>query len=180
VFRTPGEPGRPIGPAWVASAARDITALGSATVITILVGVVCLGLAAARRRTQALLVLGASVSGFLVSALLKGVFARDRPDLELRAVEVWSSSFPSGHSMNSAVVYLTLAVLVAQSQSRWRERVLALATGIGLAVLVGTSRVYLGVHWPSDVLAGWMAGFAWAGLWGFVSVYVRRRGRPTA
>jgi len=175
MFVDPAEPGRQLRPPWIAGAARDITSLGSWTVLSLIVGVVSLGLIAAGQRRQALLVLAACSSGLMLSAVLKAVFLRARPEVAFRATEVWSTSFPSGHSMNAAVVYLTLAALVAQSQKRRRSAVFALTTGAGLAVLVGASRVYLGVHWPTDVLAGWAAGFGWAAAWWLVADRVRAR-----
>jgi undecaprenyl-diphosphatase len=171
------QPARPRGPAWLAGAARDLTALGSWTVLTLLVAAVTVGLAAAGQRAHALVVLVASMSGLGLSTLLKGVFLRARPDATFHATEVWTTSFPSGHSLNSAVVYLTLAALLAQSQRRRRVALFALATGILLTGLVGVSRVMLGVHWPTDVLAGWAAGFGWACAWWLVADRLRARRR---
>lgn len=79
-----------------------------------------------------------------------------------RAVEVMNPSFPSGHAMLSAVVFLTIGVLSAHFAQRKRVKVYVMAAAISVALLIGLTRVYLGVHWPSDVLAGWSLGAAWA------------------
>ena len=108
----------------------------------------------------------ATASGLLVSHLLKAVFDRPRPDLIPHEVTVFTPSFPSGHAMMSAVVYLTLAALVARLMRRRRLKLYAMSVAAVFTLLIGLSRVYLGVHWPTDVLAGWMAGASWAlGCW---------------
>ena len=177
-FVDPADPAKRLGPYWLPSAARDVTALGGWVVLSLAVAIAAVGLIAAGQRNQAMFVLAACISGLGLSTLLKGVFERDRPDAAFHATEAWTTSFPSGHSLNAAVVYLTLAALVAQSQHRRRAAVFALTTGVLLAVLVGVSRVYLGVHWPTDVLAGWAAGFGWAAVWWLAADTVRRRRAP--
>ena len=137
-------------------------ALGSAPVLVIAVLAVVGFLALSRSWALALFTLAASLGGLGVSSALKYLMDRPRPELVPREAMTFTSSFPSGHSMMSAVVYLTLAALVARLMERRRLKGYALAVALGLTVLVGLSRVYLGVHWPSDVLAGWSAGAAWA------------------
>jgi undecaprenyl-diphosphatase len=121
------------------------------------------------------LLIAASATGALVSQGLKQLFGRERPPLALHAVEVVNPSFPSGHAMLSAVVYLTLAVLIARFAERRRVKAYALAAGVALTLLVGASRVFLGVHWPSDVLAGWSLGAAWALAWWLLALAFERR-----
>ena len=152
----------PVGPAWFEEAVRDLTALGSTLVLAIAVLAVVGFLLLVRDWRAAIFTFAASGSGLLVSHLLKEAFGRPRPDLVPHEVTVFTSSFPSGHAMMSAVVYLTLASLVARLMQRRRLKLYAMSVAAVLTALIGLSRVYLGVHWPSDVLAGWMAGASWA------------------
>ncbi len=165
-FRVPGDPADPIGPPWAEEAMRDITALGSAPTLVIAVLAVVGFLALARAWRLALFTLTAGAGGLIVSSLLKYTIDRPRPDLVPHGTQIYTSSFPSGHSMMSAVVYLTLAALVVRLMQKRRLKGYALGIALILTLLVGVSRIYLGVHWPSDVLAGWAAGAAWAlGCW---------------
>jgi undecaprenyl-diphosphatase len=113
----------------------------------------------------ALFVLAAVGGGQLVSTLLKLGIDRPRPDLVPHLMLETSRSFPSGHAMMSAVTYLTLGSLLARIVKERRLKIFFLTVAVLLTFVVGVSRVYLGVHWPSDVLAGWCAGFAWAMIW---------------
>jgi undecaprenyl-diphosphatase len=113
------------------------------------------------------------ISGTLLISLLKLGFDRPRPDLVDHLTHASSSSFPSGHAASSALVYLTLGLLLAQAESHKRLKVFLIASAIFISILVGCSRVYLGVHWPSDVVAGWGFGAAWAILWWLIARYVR-------
>ena len=163
-FRDPDDLERPIGPVWTEDAVRDVTALGGTTVLLLITGVVCgfLWLSAKRRMTFA--VAAAVIGGMLVSTSLKSVFERPRPgpDVVPHLVTVQTPSFPSGHSLMSAVVYLTLGALVATVVKGRRLKVYVISVAVVLTLLVGASRVFLGVHWPTDVLAGWTAGLVWA------------------
>ena len=161
-LRAPGQPHMPIGPPWLTTAATDVTALGSITVLSIIVILVCGLVFSLRRVREGLLLLAASSGGVLLTMLLKDVFQRDRPPIALHLVPAVNASFPSGHATLSATVYLTLGVLVGHIAQRRRVRVYALSAAVALALTVGCSRVYLGVHWPTDVLAGWCVGSAWA------------------
>ncbi|HEX2100156.1 MAG TPA: phosphatase PAP2 family protein [Candidatus Synoicihabitans sp.] len=164
------------GPWWLAEAARDVTALGSAVVLTLLTGIVVGFLAMRRRLRTAALVLLATFGGYLLSSGFKSHFGRDRPDVVPHLTEELSLSFPSGHSMVSSATYLTLGALLAQTLARRRERIYFIATALALTGLIGASRVYLGVHYPTDVVAGWAGGTAWAILcWG-VAFWLQRRG----
>jgi undecaprenyl-diphosphatase len=160
-MRRPGDRGL-LGPPAVQDAARDITALGGVTAVTLLTGLTTSFLLLDGKKRMALFVCGSVVSGLLVSTLLKAMFQRPRPDLVPYVGYVSTSSFPSGHSMLSAVTYLTLGALLARSQERKRLKAFFLLVAAFLSFLVGVSRVYLGVHWPTDVLAGWTAGACWA------------------
>ena len=165
-FRVPGDPTDPIGAPWLEEAVRDVTALGSSPALVIAVLAVFGFLALANAWRPAIFILAASVGGLVVSSVLKEVIDRPRPDLVPHGNLIYTASFPSGHSMMSAVVYLTLAALVTRLIDRNRLKGYALGVAMVLTLLVGVSRVYLGVHWPSDVLAGWAAGAAWAlGCW---------------
>lgn len=152
----------PVGPAWFEEAVRDLTSLGSNTVLGAAVLTVVGFLSLQRDWRAALFTLAATGSGLLASFMLKEFFDRPRPDLIPHEVMVFTPSFPSGHAMISAVVYLTLASLVTRLMRRRRLKIYAMTVAIVLTTVIGLSRVYLGVHWPSDVLAGWMAGASWA------------------
>ncbi len=161
-LRTPGDPSQPIGPPWLQEMVRDFTALGSFGVLTIITLAVVGWLVISGKRRTAAFVLVAVVGGVLSSHLLKMGFDRTRPDLVPHLVAVFTSSFPSGHAMMSAVVYLTLGNLVARSQPSVAIKIYIVSLAWCLTLIVGLSRVYLGVHWPSDVLAGWTVGACWA------------------
>ena len=177
-MRVPGHPEQPIGPAWLPSAVRDVTALGSSTVLTLLV-VATAGFLALRRHVRgALLVLAATMLGAAAITLIKALIGRARPDLIDRLMVETSHSFPSGHAANSAIVYLTLATLLFPAVRERRLRAYLLALALGLTGLVGVSRVYLGVHWPSDVLAGWAFGACWALLWWWIGLRVMTSSAP--
>jgi undecaprenyl-diphosphatase len=152
----------PVGPAWFEEAVRDLTSLGSNTVLAAAVLTVVGFLLLQRDWRAALFTFAATGSGLLASFVLKEFFDRPRPDLIPHEVMVFTPSFPSGHAMISAVVYLTLASLVTRLMQRRRLKIYAMTVAIVLTAMIGLSRVYLGVHWPSDVLAGWMAGASWA------------------
>jgi undecaprenyl-diphosphatase len=115
-----------------------------------------------RQAGSALYLLLAVGGGIAITGVAKEFFARPRPDLVPLGSIVETASFPSGHSMMAAVAYLSLAVLVSRVLHRRRLKVYVLATAILVTLGVGVSRVYLGVHWPTDVLAGWLVGLGWA------------------
>src|ERR1700730_4734778 len=164
--RQAGNPGVPIGPPWLPEAASAISGLGSTIVLGILLLAVVGYLLLTRRRAAAWLMLGAVSSGVALNSLLKFSFARPRPDLVVPAVRVFTASFPSGHAAMSAITYLTLGALLARTHSEIPVRIYFMTLAGLLTVLVGLSRIYLGVHYPTDVLAGWCIGTAWAmGCW---------------
>jgi len=176
-LRNPADLADPIGPAWLELAMRDITSLGSFTLV-VLVTLGTIGyLIIDGKRAAAVLVLVAIAGGVVLSEGLKHLFARPRPELVAHLVEVQTASFPSGHAMLSAVTFLTLGALLARIQSRKRLKAYVISVAILLTLLIGASRVYLGVHWPTDVLAGWCAGAAWAmGCW-VLAIWLQNRGR---
>lgn len=180
LFRAPGDPATIVGPVWLHEAVRDLTALGSATVLTIIVSVTVVGLAFLGSWRAAGLIVVSIVSGTLLSNRLKDVFARERPDFDT-VYATLTNSFPSGHAMLSAVTFLTLGALLAQTTTQWRLRILIFTVAVLLTLAVGISRVVLGVHFPSDVLAGWALGAAWALLWTGLALFLRKRGfvRPS-
>jgi undecaprenyl-diphosphatase len=161
-LRDPADPADPIGPGWLVTVARDVTALGGFTIITIITVALAGLLWLQGHRSTMVFLLVAVAGGSAVSTLFKMGFDRPRPDLVPHGTEVLTTSFPSGHSMMAAVAYLTLAVLSARVQERRSVQVYLLVLAVLLTVAVGVTRVYLGVHWPTDVLAGWCAGAAWA------------------
>lgn len=176
-LRNPADPSDPLGPRWLEEVARDVTALGSHVILGYVVLATMGFLALSRRRAGALFVGAAVGGGMLLSSILKIGFARPRPDLVPHAVEVYTASFPSGHAMLSAVVYLTLGALLMRVEPHRRTKLYVLSLGVLTTLLVGISRVYLGVHWPTDVLAGWCAGAGWALLCWLAMIWLQRRGK---
>ena len=177
MLRNPADPADPIGPPWLENAVRDITSLGSFSVLTIVTLSVIIYLLIDGKRAAAAFVFFAIAGGGILSELLKQVFARPRPELVAHLVDVHTMSFPSGHAMSSAVTFLTLGALLTRVQSRWRLKIYSFSLAIFLTILVGLSRVYLGVHWPTDVLAGWCAGAAWAMACWLLATWLQSRGQ---
>jgi undecaprenyl-diphosphatase len=176
-LRNPADLSDPIGPGWVEEMGRDFTALGGVGVL-VLITLGALGyLLLAGRYRAALFAAIAVPGGILLSTVMKLGFDRPRPDLVPHEAMVYTASFPSGHSMMSAVTYLTLAALLTRVQPALRLKAYLLILAILLTLLVGISRVYLGVHWPTDVLAGWTAGASWAALCWIVMRWMQRRGQ---
>lgn len=174
-LRVPDNPLRPIGPAWLPGAAVDMTALGSATVLGLVVVVVTGFLVLQGKWRMGLLVSTASVGGWVLTTVLKRVFQRPRPDVVPHLREVSTLSFPSGHALTSAVVYLTLGALLMHIAERRLTRFYCMAVAMTATFLIGVSRVYLGVHYPTDVVAGWLIGFSWALLCWIVERTLERR-----
>lgn len=160
---------QPIGPHWFNNAMVDLTALGGVTVLTLAVILATALLLLRHQRRMAALLVFATLTGALAGTALKHLFSRPRPDVVHHLVEVNSLSFPSGHAMNSAIVFLTLGAIVSRNYREHSTRLFILLCAIGLVLVIGFSRIYLGVHWPSDVLAGWSIGGAWALLMGLLA-----------
>lgn len=175
-LRRPDNPAMPIGPDWTTEVGRDLTAVGGVAVL-LLATLAVAGFFLLDGKFAAMgFVLAAVAGGLAASSLLKACFARPRPDVVPHLSRVYTSSFPSGHSMMSAIVYLTLGALLARMVTQRRLKFYFLAVALVLTALVGVSRVYLGVHYPTDVLAGWTAGLVWATLCWLAARKLQSRG----
>ncbi|SDY34330.1 phosphatase PAP2 family protein [Citreimonas salinaria] len=162
LLRTEGDLSDPIGPAMLEEMGRDLTALGGVIVLT-LATLFAGGFFLMQRQYGSMVYLWATVGGgILISGVAKEFFSRPRPELVPHGSYVHTASFPSGHSMMAAVAYLTLGVLIARVLKRRHLKVYVMGIAILVTMLVGISRVFLGVHWPTDVLAGWLVGLGWA------------------
>lgn len=160
-FRAPGKPAEPSGPLWFQEAVRDVTSLGSFSLLGLIAIAVVIQLVLNGQRYVALYLATAVIGGSIISTVLKMVFDRPRPDLAALS-NVFTASFPSGHATVSAVVYLTIGAILAEATSLPRLKVFYGGLAIFLTFIVGISRIYIGVHYPTDVLAGWLLGSAWA------------------
>ena len=163
-LRKADDPSRPIGPAWLESTMLDLTAIGGPTVLGLVVVSVVGFLLLQTRYHTAIVVLATAASGELVNLALKNVFLRPRPTVVPHLRDVVSTSFPSGHAMESAIIYLTLGAMLMRLAERRVTKIYCMGMAVFVTVVVGISRVYLGVHYPTDVIAGWMFGFFWASL----------------
>ena len=179
-FRDPADPSSARGPAWLTEVAIDITAMGSTVVLILVVSAVS-GFLWLQNQFRLLgLLVAAMAGGTVLNALLKTTFARPRPSVVPHLREVFTFSFPSGHAALSAIVYLTIGVLLLEVVRGRAARLYCLAVAMAATMLIGFSRVFLGVHYPSDVLAGWAAGITWAALcWLAVQYVAKRRTRAS-
>lgn len=176
-FRNSNDPSNPLGPAWLQSMARDITALGSVVILSIILLAVVGYLFIVGKSVSAGLMLAAVLGGTALNSLLKMGFARPRPDLFVQSTKLLTASFPSGHAALSAITFLTLAALLSRTTASRPVKSYFIAIGVLLTLSVGISRVYLGVHYPTDVLAGWCVGAAWAlGCWTIFS-FMQQQGK---
>lgn len=166
---------KPIGPFWVKAFFSDITALGGGVVLSFLSLILAVYFFLIKNYRSLVLVLIAAMGGGAIGFLLKEVFMRPRPDIIIRLTEATSYSFPSGHSMMSAVVYLSLAAILSRNLVQLKLRVFVISVALFLTFFIGVSRIYLGVHYPTDVLGGWSAGLAWASLCWFVAWYFEQK-----
>lgn len=176
VMRNPDNLADPIGPRWLEEMGRDMTALGGVAVLILTILGVAGFLFLQRKKHSAWFVLAASAGGLLASLTLKQLYQRERPDIVPYLSTVYTHSFPSGHSMLSAAIYLTLGALLARTVQDRAARIYCVLAASLVTVLVGVSRVYLGVHFPTDVLAGWAAGGSWALLCWIIAAYLQKRG----
>ena len=175
-LRRPDNPHQPIGPGWMHEVGRDFTALGGYAVL-VLVTFAVLGYLWLDRKYAALVfVMAAVFGGFALAMGLKAAFGRPRPDVVPHLSLVHTSSFPSGHAMMSAVAYLTLGTLLGRFVTSLALKFYFLSLAVVLTMCVGLSRVYMGVHYPTDVLAGWAAGMAWATFCWLAATWLQRRG----
>ena len=161
-FRVPGHLDQTIGPRWMQTSAQDISALGGPTLIWLLGGAGLGFMFYVGKKAEAAWLLASVVGASLINTALKLILHRPRPEVVPHLTYVSNASFPSGHAMISAAVYLTLGIMLAETQKRRTARAYIVAFAGLLVILIGCSRVYLGVHWPSDVLAGWAFGAVWA------------------
>lgn len=172
-LRQAGDPSQTIGPFWLAHAVKDITALGGVTVLSLMTLMATAYLLLSRRFSIAIFMVGSIFGGWVISSTLKILIARPRPDIVPHLVHVSDLSFPSGHAMLSAVTYLTLGALLSQTQNTRATRLFMIGAALFLTLIVGLSRIFLGVHYPTDVLGGWCAGASWAiGCWLFSRRYI--------
>jgi undecaprenyl-diphosphatase len=179
MFRTADDVSDPIGPAYVEEMMRDVTALGGTAVISLATLGVLGFLLFEHKKKIAFILLLATLGAMGVSTAIKDIIDRPRPDLVPHGSVVYTASFPSGHSMQSAATYLTMGALLAQVQKRRRVKAFILSVALIITFLVGVSRIYLGVHWPTDVLAGWSAGAGWAILcWLLAGKLYKETGKP--
>ncbi|MBN8807266.1 MAG: phosphatase PAP2 family protein [Sphingomonas sp.] len=184
-LRHPHDLAQPIGPGWLLQSTVDISALGGDTLLWLFGLAGGAWLLFAGKRAEAAWIALSLIGATVLNGMLKAWIARPRPELVPHLVHVTHASFPSGHAMVSAAIYLTLGLMLAEGiePNGWRDRAARVAV-VGffaaLAVLIGMSRVYLGVHWPSDVLAGWCFGTAWALLvWAANRWWHGRRAAPS-
>lgn len=176
-FRSPGDHNDPIGPRWVEEMVRDFTAFGSVGVLSFFF-LAAVGFLFLQLKYRTILLMAAAVlGGGTLSFFLKHGFDRPRPDLVAPMAYTVFSSFPSGHALLAASTYLTLGVLLARVQPNRALKAYLMFLAILLTLIVGLSRIYLGVHWPTDVLAGWTVGAVWALMCWLFAYRLQRRGK---
>jgi undecaprenyl-diphosphatase len=176
-LRPPADAQHSLAIAWADIAASDFSAMGSVSVLAFIVVMVGGLFLCLRRPGEALMLLVASGGGLALTNLLKDLFQRDRPPLSPELAAGLNASFPSGHAMLSATVYLTLGALIGHFAGRRLIRLYVLGVAILLTAMIGLSRVYLGLHWTTDVLGGWCVGAAWALGWRAAALAWDRLGR---
>ncbi len=171
------DPSRPWGPWWLKEAASDMTSLGGISVLGLFATIAILFLIIQRKRLSALLMVVGLAGGVALSEGLKAVFERERPPVAYQAVRTINASFPSGHALLSAVFYLSLGVMLTRAFPERRFKIYVLGVAILITLLIGTTRIYLGAHWATDVFAGWSVGAAWAMTLWLTSYAIERRQR---
>jgi undecaprenyl-diphosphatase len=163
-LRSSVDPGKPIGPAWMENVLLDLTALGGSTILTLVVLAIVGFLLLQGRRRTALFITVTSATGEALNAAMKAVFSRARPSIVPHLRDAFSTSFPSGHAMESAIIYLTLGAMLMRIAEGRLTKIYCFTMALLLTFLVGVSRVYLGVHYPTDVIGGWIIGMFWASV----------------
>ena len=175
-MRDPADTKDPWGPEWLEEMGRDFTALGGMGILILLTAATVGGYLLQGRHRTATLILVAVLGGLIISLLLKQSFDRPRPDLVPHGSYVYTKSFPSGHSMLSAITYLTLGSMIVRTREHKPTKIYVMIVSMLVTLLVGVSRVYLGVHWPTDVLAGWAAGASWALICWLAARWLQKHG----
>ncbi len=175
LLRDDADPAKPLGPERLPHVVRDITALGSSVVLTLITIFAAMYLYLRKEKRSVIYVLSASIGGAILVQILKFLFARERPEIVEHLVSEISMSFPSGHSAMSAVIYLSLAVLISRVEKSHILKVYIVSFALIITFVVGISRVYLGVHYPTDVLAGWSIGLFWALFCWFFTSFLEKR-----
>jgi undecaprenyl-diphosphatase len=175
-LRLAEDPAQPIGPRWLQHVGLDVSALGGGAVLTLMTLIVMGYLVIERRFHAVIFLLAASLGGLGLNTALKALFGRERPDIVPHLSEVSSASYPSGHSMLSSIIYLTLGVMLARSVKSRTLKVYCVSVALGLSFLIGLSRVFLGVHYPTDVVAGWAAGTGYAMVCVLAAYWLQNRG----
>lgn len=173
-LRTDGDTANPIGPTWFEELMRDVTALGGNGFVFLLTAIVVGYLLIEGQRRLSAFLIGGMLGGVGLSLVLKTWIDRPRPELTTHGQEVITQSFPSMHSTMATVCFLTIAIVLGRSTKQLALRTYLTGVGVTLALLVGFSRIYLGVHWPTDVLAGWSLGAGWALLCFFIGRTLQR------
>ncbi|KHS46812.1 phosphatase PAP2 family protein [Novosphingobium subterraneum] len=154
----------PAGPQWLLEAVRDLTALGGVLLRNLILIGVLAALLFLRLKREAVLLTATVMGGWLVNSLVKIAVGRPRPMIVPHLTEAGGQSFPSGHSFNSAVIYIAIALAFAAMSPRRSIRWTLIISAIALSIAIAISRVWLGVHFPTDVAAGWLGGAGWAFL----------------
>ncbi len=168
--------GMPVGPTWLKSTILNLSALGSVAVVTLIVGLAAIFLMLVKRRREAVLLVACAVGATVTLVVLKILFGRERPTVVSALATEVDLSFPSGHSLIASAVYPTLGLLLARTLSDRQLKVYVLAAAAGLTLMIGFTRIYIGVHYPTDVLGGWMLGLSWAILCALISQRLRPQG----
>jgi len=154
----------PKGPELLLEMVRDVTSLGGVLLRNLIALAAVAALLFLRLRREAVLLALTVILGWLVAYGIKLLVGRPRPEIVPHLTDAGGASFPSGHSFNSAVVFIAVALAFATMSSRQSVRITVIGSAILLSLAVAWSRVWLGVHFPSDVAAGWLGGAGWAFL----------------
>lgn len=173
-LRNPGDLSDPVGPPFVLEIMRDVTTLAGWPALTIVIAILCGYLALRGAWMTVMLLLAAVIGESLIVEGLKAHFMRERPSIVPHLVAAGNYSFPSGHATSAAAVYLTLGVIIARASAQRAVRIYCVAAAALMALATAFTRVYLGVHYPSDVLAGLSLGAAWAAIIWIVAYYLER------
>ena len=167
----------PAGPPLLIEMVRDLTSLGGVLLRNVLALAAVLALLFLRLRREAVLLVFTVAGGWLVNTLLKEAMGRERPEIVPHLTAAGGESFPSGHSFNSAVVFIAIALAFATLSARQSVRMTVIGAALAFSLAVAWSRVWLGVHFPTDVIAGWLGGAGWAFL---AAALLPRPARTTA